>query len=457
MAEALKYLAAKVSGPKPGRPFRDYTDTSCPGLQLRVTAAGRRIWMWRESSGTRHPVADLRTQAKPDGIDYQEAASKVFRARVVKQKGGDAGAEIVPPASPITPRTVIETYIDSGRVNDDTAARVRSPVRPVLDGWTDLVTQGDRTFEVVHRGYGNLPIERLTAKMLFGVVEDLHLTPRDRPEAWRRAAAVRLVRNVATAIDHCRLPATDVLPEAFPNVAQLLLKSDERLKVGARTGYKRALTPEQIANLRQAIRDANAEYRVNARRVHIIQGRREVEVELRHPLGFLLIEFCLLVGCRPGEAAKLRRDAIHGDQARVGKHKNSRRQVDRVLHISAEAQAVIEEAGAWRRREGLDTSPYVFAGPGRQRSKSGYIRHPWAYAATLAKRTGMHFTAHSMRSIYINALRKVGRTAEQIAPVVGHLRAKTTMEHYIAVTEEEVRDTLVAADEAFRGTRQRRN
>jgi len=232
----------------------------------------------------------------------------------------------------------------------------------------------------------------------------------------------------------------------------LLLRTEMRLKVGARKGYKRALSAGQIVALRQGIRDAIAEYRVNARRAHIIRGRREIEIEIRHPLGFLLIEFCLLVGCRPGEAAKLRRDAIDGDLAKIGKHKNSRQQVERVLHISAEAKAVIEEAEVWRRE---DASPYVFPGPGRQRGKLGYIRHPWAYAATLAKRIGIHLTAHSMRSIHINALRRVGRTAEQIAPVVGHLRAKTTLEHYVEVSEEEVRDSLAAANEAFKGTRSR--
>ncbi|MFC7538749.1 tyrosine-type recombinase/integrase [Siccirubricoccus deserti] len=420
-----------------------------------MTATGRRMWMWRESSGKRHQIGSLQTPKTPDGLDYEEAASKVMQARVTKQKGGDAAAVIMPRGTPTTLRKVIETYVESGRVNDDTARRVRSSVRPLLDGWTDLVTKGDRIVEVVYRAYGGLPIQEVTAKMLFDVTEALHLTPRDQPEVWRRAAANRLVRNVATAIDHCRLPSTGILPEAFPNVAELLTKCDERLRIGTRKGYKRALSPEQIVALRQAVRDAIAEYRVNARRAHIIQGRREVEVEIRHPLGFLLIEFCLLVGCRPGEAAKLRCDAIDGDQARVGKHKNSRRQIDRILYISAEAKTVVSEADAWRRREGLNTSPYVFAGPGRQRDKQGYIRHAWAYAATLAKRTGIHLTAHSMRSIHINALRRVGRTAEQIAPVVGHLRAKTTMEHYVEVSEEEVRDTLAAANDAFKGTRSR--
>jgi integrase len=392
----------------------------------------------------------------PDGLRYDEAAAKVMEARVVRRKGGDGAAVIAPPASPVTLRAVIETYITSGRVNDDTARRIRSSVRPLLDGWTEMVSKCGRTAEVVHRGYGSLPIEHVTAKTLFDVAEALHLEPREQPERWRRAAANRLVRNVATAIDHCRLPSTGLLPERFPNVAELLTRTDERLKVGARKGYKRALSVEQVAALRQAIRDAIGEYRVNARRARLVQGRRDIEVEIRHPLGFLLIEFCMLVGCRPGEAAKLRRDAIVGDRAVVGKHKNSRRQVDRVLHISAEAVAVLDEADAWRRRERrFDASPYVFPGPGRQRTKSGYIRHAWAYAATLSKRTGIHVTAHSMRSIYINALRKMGRTAEQIAPAVGHLRAKTTIEHYVAVSEDEVRDTLAAANRAFEGTRHR--
>jgi len=224
MAEALKYRAATLPGPTAGKPFIDYTDTSCPGLQLRVTAAGRRMWMWRESSGKRHPIGALRTPTNSDGLEYEEAASKVMQARVTKKKGGDATAVIMPGGTPTTLRTVVETYVTSGRVNDDTARRVRSSVRPLLDGWTDLVTQGDRILEVAHRGHGSLPIEQVTAKMLFDASEALHLTPRDRPEVWRRAAANRLVRNVATAIDHCRLPSTGILPETFPNVAGLLTK-----------------------------------------------------------------------------------------------------------------------------------------------------------------------------------------------------------------------------------------
>ena len=446
MAECLKRVASKLACPS-GRAFKDFTDDDCAGLQLRVTKAGRREWLWRESGGQRHSLGPLRSQHEPDGLTYADAVERVHMAVGARRRGADPVKIIRPDQPHATLRTVITTYLSLPRLSDVTRRDCTGAVRPMLDGWIDEVDGK----EVVRTGIGDLPMEQVTAQVIYDVVQRLHLT--GSPDRWRIRAARKLTGIIGTAVAHATLSTTKLLPENFPNEAKQLLAHPD-LKPKETQGYARALAPDQLVVLRRAIRDCISNFTRNRRSA-------PNQAEHRHPMGFLLLEFCLLTGCRPGEAAKLKiadigstRIELHMEHNRVRKtalreHKTARRGGQRTIYLSEEARGVLEQAEKWRHREGLDASPYVFAGPGKQRSKCGYIRHPHCYARALSERVQIDLKAHSMRSLYINALRQSGVTVECIAPIVGHANPSTTMQHYVTVTEDEVRRAVDIGNQIF--------
>lgn len=435
MAEALKHVAGTLPAPV-DQPHRFVTDTECPGLQIKITKAGRREWCWRVSSNApRQTLGPLRTKTTPEGLTYTEAVALVATARAARESGGVASAvaTIRRPTAGMTLREIAEAYLTSGRLNDYSATTTRSALRPILDGWIE--PRGAK--EITHRGIGDEPVDQITAPSLWSCITSLYLTgPR---ETWRVAMARRVLTHISTAVRHAQRSTVNLISAEITDVAATLLSEDD-IKPRPIRGYARALDQDGLAKLRSAIREAVDTYTRN---------RSRGVGEKRHPLGYLLLDFCLLTGCRPGEAAKLRLTDIDGNVATLARHKTSRRGGVRKIQIGSEARRIMDEAAVWRRAERLDDTGLIFPGTGPQRSTTGIMRAPYLYAASIRAKTGLDIRAHSMRSILINALRAKKTDINVIAQMVGHADSRTTVRHYVQVTDTEIRDAVAATDSIF--------
>jgi integrase len=171
-----------------------------------------------------------------------------------------------------------------------------------------------------------------------------------------------------------------------------------------------------------------------------------------HRVGRLALMALILTGCRKGEIASLRWDAVAEDGALLlTRHKTSARSGPKRIPVSDALTAVLGEARQTvkeiaerqptpRLRAALLDSPYVF--PCIARNAMGQpigpaLRDAWAEVRSLAA-LPPSMTIHGIRGAFITQAQRMGVPVATVAAMVGHESPLTTLRHYTAPTHSEV-------------------
>ncbi len=171
-----------------------------------------------------------------------------------------------------------------------------------------------------------------------------------------------------------------------------------------------------------------------------------------HRLGRLALLALVLTGCRKGEIACLRRDAVAADGSLLlARHKTSARSgpkrvpgSDGLRSVLAEANAVVQELAhgqpTERLRRALLDSPHVFPSIARNamgKPISAALDDTWSEARRLAG-LPQAMTVHGIRGAFITQAQRMGIPVATVAAMVGHESPMTTLRHYSAPTQSEV-------------------
>jgi integrase len=198
---------------------------------------------------------------------------------------------------------------------------------------------------------------------------------------------------------------------------------------GRKTGYisKRFMTPADgtppMPTTPQGRRITRSEYEAIFAAIHALSQ------EPRYDLARLLaITRVILTGCRPCEAARLRREHVNRalGEAKLFEHKNFRRtRLPKLFFLSAPLIEVLDQAEQLHKARGVDC-PFVF--PRRTKgSLSNWLAKTWK---AITKRAGVDIDMRQLRSGYINAADDLGYTKEQVAALTGHMSLTTIDRHY---------------------------
>lgn len=173
-----------------------------------------------------------------------------------------------------------------------------------------------------------------------------------------------------------------------------------------------------------------------------------------HPVGRLALLALVLTGCRKGEIATLRRDAVAEDGSLLlTRHKTSARSGAKLIPGSDDLRAVLEEARRVARtlgeaqptprlRAALLDSPYVFPSLARNalgRPIGPALNDAWVEARRLAS-LPPSMTVHGIRGAFITQAQRMGVPVATVAAMVGHESPLTTLRHYTAPTHSEISD-----------------
>jgi integrase len=171
-----------------------------------------------------------------------------------------------------------------------------------------------------------------------------------------------------------------------------------------------------------------------------------------HRVGRLALLGLILTGCRKGEIASLRWDAVAEDGALLlTRHKTSARSgpkripgSEALTMVLNEARQVVKEIAERqptpRLRSALLDSPYVF--PCIARNAMGQpigpaLNDAWAEVRSLAELPAS-MTVHGIRGAFITQAQRMGVPVATVAVMVGHESPLTTLRHYTAPTQSEV-------------------
>lgn len=415
MAFNLKTSAGRAPKPSAGKRYAFYPDPETGGLYLRVGANGSRAWIFRfESGGKDHKV----TIGDYPEMDYHRAREIAVGTHGAKARG----ESVVPILRPNTTRlrdVMAAYYADS--VGPYRRKQERA-VQPFLDGWSEGTRQ--------HTGLGDKQVADIKAADLLTIIRAYHLRGDDKSQ-WQVPAARLVLKGMRAAIE---LAMSEHAPLPIPfmqNPATAALRHGD-LKARKVKGYKRGYEIGKVTAFRQAIDRRLAQYRPNT--------------SDPHPFGFLMLEFGLLVGARPGEIARLRLEWLRPDNSFVvGKHKTSHlTNEDRVIRLSDDALLMLEKIAGWRKVLKLENG-YVFPSP----TGKGHFHSAKRHMETLREELGVDWTPHSLRSIFINALKAAGVDEHTTAHMIGD-DPETVRRHYTETTPEQVDAALQKAASLFR-------
>jgi integrase len=171
-----------------------------------------------------------------------------------------------------------------------------------------------------------------------------------------------------------------------------------------------------------------------------------------HRIGRLALLALILTGCRKGEIASLRRDAVAEDGALLlTRHKTSARSGPKripgsegLTAVLAEARQVVETIAehqpTLRLRHALLDSPHVFPCIARNaigRPIGRALDEVWVEVRSLAG-LPTSMTIHGIRAAFITQAQRMGVPVATVAAMVGHESPLTTLRHYTAPTQSEV-------------------
>lgn len=405
-----------------------HTDSETKGLQLKLFPDGGRSWWWQYRWGDKtgrlligpfgsgeHAFDYARAKQVADGWNYAKNVEK-----------RDPTTYVYNPKAARTLRDVINATLARSDLKASSKRSVGETTKRLLEE------------------FGDTPMPDFTAKVFLRFLEANY---RDAPGMART-----MIANVRAAINHAKAPHTAILPRDYVNPASNLVRDVKWLQKprGRSRGHSRALTEVQMAAVFAAIREVKENYNPRA-------PKRPDGITNIHPLGAMLVEFCLVTGCRPGEAQTLKWSELDVARTRVIKveHKtDTATNSDRVIILTDVARAILAEAEAWRAKLKY-TGEYVFVSVNRKKAKAEHISHGEHYARQVGLLAGLSvdIVAHSLRGIYINFSRSKGVPLEVIAQNVGHDSVNTTGQWYVRNTEEELLAGAMKAAEAFAAVR----
>jgi integrase len=171
-----------------------------------------------------------------------------------------------------------------------------------------------------------------------------------------------------------------------------------------------------------------------------------------HKVGRLALLALILTGCRKGEIAALRWDAIAEDGSLLlTRHKTSARNgpkripgSDQLCQVIRDARGVVDKLAAaqptLRLQRGLSSSVYVFPSIARNAIGQPITRaldDTWVEVRTRAQLPPT-MTIHGIRAAFITQAQRLGVPVATVAAMVGHESPQTTLRHYTTPTQAEV-------------------
>jgi integrase len=171
------------------------------------------------------------------------------------------------------------------------------------------------------------------------------------------------------------------------------------------------------------------EYAAILRAVNEMMGERKSD-----PARLLACLFVAYTGCRPIEAARLRREFVDrkAGVAKLHEHKNFKKTgKPKVFSLDGPIGALIDRAEAVHTAR-ADNCPFVFPRRGKQKA-SRWLARTWK---AICRRAGVKIDLRHLRSGLINALDDEGLTQKEVAGVTQHMSLDTINRHYRAIEQK---------------------
>ncbi len=400
-----------------------FTDAETPHLRLKVARAGARVWDWRKAGVTK-------VIGTYPSVSYDEASAKARAWTRAAHQGQDARAVVHSEEEATTVQDLFDKYV-ARKIEDPT--RTRKPNESKANVLSQTRPLRDR--------YGDLPVLDLTREVIMHVVRSHHMSG-DRVD-WTVASARQMIGWIRSAWNWGQrnkvVPLLDRFGKPLLNPAASLIEDERVLRLpkqnGRRRGYKVDLLDEEIIALLRGLEAARAAWKPGRKR------RAMDDHAIRNPAGLLVLEFCLMTGCRKSEAIWLYQFDIRGDTACVpdgdaastlresallDEHKTEGGGQMREIFLSPEARRVLALAAEWRKSIRYE-GPLVFPGPSGKPCST--VNHSLDTAIQLG---GMRrrIVVQSLRSAYVNYACRAGVPIEVVSRNVGHSDVRTTEAYY---------------------------
>lgn len=380
---------------KPGPQRVFFWDALVPGLGLVVHPSGRKGYVYQETGNGRR-----RQNLEAPSLAQARKAVLALSTGLVEPEAATA-AEPEPPPHPPAALTM----------------------NSLLDGWLIALSERPsppRSLPRIRAVLDNHVRPRI------GKIEFSHLT-RLHVLAIPDALSARGLRGMA---NQCIAYVRAAL--RWAEDSRLIEEAPRwrlpRQRLGTRA---HALAPDEWARMMRVLRDP-------ANGLHEVARRALLAIAL--------------TGCRKGEIAGLRWDAIAPDGSLVlVRHKSSMRSGPKRVPGSAALTAVLTDMKECGRRlteaqpttrlqAALRDSPFVF--PSIARNAMGQpiqriLDDTWAEVRSLAGLPPT-MTIHGLRGAFITQAQRLGVPLGTVAAMVGHENAQTTLRHYTVPTASEV-------------------
>jgi integrase len=152
------------------------------------------------------------------------------------------------------------------------------------------------------------------------------------------------------------------------------------------------------------------------------------------PARLLACLFVAYSGCRPIEAARLRREFIDRKDGviRLYEHKTFKiTKQPKLFSLAGPIGELIDRAEALHTAR-ADNCPFIFPRRGKQRA-SAWLARTWE---AICKRAGVKLNLRHLRSGLINTLDDAGFTPKEVAGVTQHMSLDTVNRHYRAIEQK---------------------
>lgn len=361
MVKLTKGFVEKVQPPVSG--YDNHWDESVRGYGLRVTAAGKRVFI---AQGRVHGKAVCFTIG-PFGTFTEEKARKRAQAILQDMREGidPRDAKKQEEALKVTLRQVADDYVSRpGKLKASSKATVERHVVTTFKAWEHLpIVQINE--EMCRARYKEMAEKGLSGDRQGG-------SPGQANQAFD---ILRALLNYAAR----QFRRADGKPLIQHNPTEIL--SDHRVKLKPRS--TRYIPKDKVGEVWHALTTAKAEARFEAERTSAD-----------------LVKFLLLTGARINEAALLRWDNVHiVDEVAECRWRitDRKRGEDVWMPLSSQAAELLKQRPRLKRRDGTD-NPYVFA----SNTAKGYMDQPRANLTTAGEIAGQHLSAHDMRRTMTN-------------------------------------------------------
>jgi integrase len=292
---------------------------------------------------------------------------------------------------------------------------------------------------------------------VFRLYIEEHLTPNRSEHAVRSAERVR--RLISTGLGRQRVG--DLKPSAIRTALQTFRQTPGNYNLvrayvasawnwGRRFGYLQETLGNPVEDIEtlpstpRSRRITEAEYRAAIAAISIMMAERRND-----PARLLACAFVIATGCRPIEAARLRRDHVYRErgEAILPEHKTfNRTGQPKVFHLTPLVLHILDRADALHTMRAVE-SEFVFPRRAHQKA-SNWLARTWN---SVRKRAGLDIELRQFRSGYINLADDAGMSLEQIAGITGHASLQTVRRHYLVVEQKRARQNAVTVAERIQG------